>query len=198
MQNVHNQGGGSKFELSVLAAAEKNAKEIMLKAQKYRSDTLRGINMVQGSELNKRIDAIKEKNEHRLAKEEQELRRELLSYRDELNKDMFLRIEKRLSDLSKDEAFRLNMSRRITRLNDKIYEASDFGHVTQLLVKESDKKFFASMIDDDHPLEIIASPEIRIGGFILRIDRLLFDFTLDSSLDRAKESFYKNSDFVIV
>ncbi len=197
MQNVYNQGAGSKFEQSVLAAAEKNAKEIMLKAQKYRSDTLRGINMVQASELNKRCESIKEKNEHRLAKEEQDLRRKLLIYRDELTQQMFQRIEKRLVDLSMEDSFRQSMSRRITKLNDKIYEASDFGHVTQLLVRDSDMDFFCKLVKDDHPLEIFASPEVRLGGFILRIDRLLFDYTLDSSLERAKEKFYKNVDFII-
>ncbi len=197
MQNVYNQGAGSKFEQSVLAAAEKNAKEIMLKAQKYRSDTLRGINMVQASELSKRCDAIKEKSEHRLAKEEQDLRRKLLIYRDELTQQMFGRIEKRLIELSLKDSFRQYMSRRITKLNDKIYEASDFGHVTELLVKDCDLEFFGKLIKDDHPLEVIVSPEIRLGGFILRIDRLLFDYTLDSALERAKEKFYKNADFII-
>ncbi len=197
MQNVYNSGAGSKFEQSVLAAAEKNAKEIMLKAQKYRSDTLRGINMVQASELNRRCEAIKEKNEHRLAKEEQDMRRALLLSRDELTGEMFKRIEVRLIEQSETNVFRKNMSRKLTGLNDKIYKAADFGHVTQLLVRESDKDFFAKILSDDNPLEIVTSPEIRLGGFILRLDRLLFDYTLDSSLERAKEDFYLNTDFVI-
>ncbi len=196
MQSL-NQATGSRFEQSVLAAAEKNAKEIMLKAQKYRSDTLRGINMVQTSELNRRTDAIKEKNDRRVAKEEQDSRRKLLIYRDELTKNMFCNIEKKLIELSSSENYRKKMSKRLTKLNDRIYQSIDYGQVTQLLINESDKDYFEKLFGNDHSPEVVVSKEIRLGGFILNIDRTLFDYTLDSALELAKEKFYNNNDFVI-
>ncbi len=196
MQSL-NQGTGSKFEQSVLASAEKNAKEIMLMAQKYRSDTLRGINMVQSSELSRRTDIIKEKNERRIAKEQQDSRRNLLIYRDELTNNMFSEIEKKLTELSSGEEYRKKMAKRLTKLNDKIYQSVDYGQATQLMIKESDKEYFERLFNTDHSPEIVVSKEIRLGGFILNIDRMLFDYTLDSALELEKERYYSNTDFII-
>ncbi len=204
--------GYKKFEQSVLSSAEKQAKQIIINAQKYRSDALRGLNVVPSDELVRRLDIVNQQVDHRTAKAQQELRRGLLLYRCELAEEMFSSIEQKLDDLRANVLFKKNMEDRLIELSDEIGRAVMDGEDMKLLVKKGDAECFANLlstlvirfnvdyaaINASENIEIVPDDTIKIGGFVLKIGRMRYDCTLDSRLAKERERFYAGDNFVIV
>ncbi len=204
--------GYKKFEQSVLTSAEKQAKQIIINAQKYRSDALRGLNVVSNEELERRIGIINQQIDHQVAKAEQLSKRNLLIYRNELAESMFENIEKKLDNLTDNVIFKKNMSDRLVGLSSVIGEAVADGVEMRLLVKKSDAECFTDLLstliirfDLDYApinalenIEVVVDNSVKVGGFILQIGRMRYDCTLDSQLIKEREKFYAETDFLIV
>ncbi len=204
--------GYKKFEQSVLTSAEKQAKQIIINAQKYRSDTLRGLNVVSSDELTRRLEIINQQADHRTAKAGQEKKRELLLYRNELANEMFDCIEKKLNNLTENVLFKKNMERQLLSLTDEIGEAVSEGIEMQLLVKKSDEACFAALLAGlsirfsvDYAtaiaadiIDIVPDNSVKVGGFILKIGRMRYDCTLDTQIKIERERFYSKEEFVIL
>ncbi len=193
MPNSYEMESYSKFEQSVLDSAEKHASEIMVKSENYRRDALRGVGVVPPEVFERRRAEIVQRTERRYATVEQDMRRELLRYREELTDQLFEGIKEKLNDLSENAAYLKKMAKRLDEFTLPAMRTADEGQTVKLFIRPQDREMFEKMMRRDGEFPIVETNDIEIGGFRLQLGRILHDCTLDLELSTERTKFYESS-----
>ncbi len=197
MQNINDEKSYERFEQSVLESAERQASLIMVKSENYRRDTLRGASVTAPEVLEKKREEILTRAKRKLAKAEQDMRRDLLRYRDELACEFFSDIEKELAQRSSSEQYIKTLAKQLDKFTRSAMRASEEGHSVLLFVRPEDAQTFERLMRREGEFTVCPTRDIKLGGFKLQLGRILHDCTLDAALQRERENFYATSDIGI-
>ncbi|MDD3430317.1 MAG: V-type ATP synthase subunit E [Oscillospiraceae bacterium] len=187
MANIQASEKYTAFENQVLEAAERQAAAIVMEAEKHRTEELRGVTKsFTAANFARRKDEMAREKRRCLSQGQQDYRKQLLLYREELSAQLFDKIKVRLNNFTSSEEYATFLTEKLKKHAQ--HTAVD-GYPCVVFIAEKDEKY-RELIKSVIPHgDIAVDHAIKIGGVKISNGHILYDETLDGALAAEQERF---------
>ncbi|MDL2325138.1 V-type ATP synthase subunit E [Ruminococcaceae bacterium OttesenSCG-928-A16] len=182
-------GLDNQFKTAVLDTAQNQAREIVARAEKKRTEVLHQARLQCAVANHDALAAAySRKTEQQFAATAQQTRQQLLAWREELVQQVFAAAEQELLQFAAGPQYPAWLASKVAAHANNIGMAA-----ATILLRAADMPLTAQLQKALPGSTVQQDDNIRLGGFKLAVGNRLYNETLEVALEQQKEEFYTTS-----
>lgn len=185
MQDINSDERYLQFTQAIIDAAERRAEALITGAEREKAEMLRAaVNNGSQTEYVRLSNLAENTRSQMKANAAQDMRRELLQYRESLVKRLSDKVRLQCKQFAAGGEYKGFMQSKLNKYADYLQKGTAVAYVSaqdEALVKELCKTYKG--------VNVIADSEITLGGIRLAVANKIYDETLDAALAREEQQF---------